>query len=257
MRRLIFLVRGLMFVGTRYQCPCCDWSLRSFVGKSNLSRTTDGYCPRCNSKARHRRDWMYLEPRLASADGLRILDIAPWWSVGRKLSGMPNVDYCGLDLDPDAPFVDVAGDLADMPVDSDSFDGVICIHVLEHVDNDRQAMQEICRVLKPGGWALVSVPILADEPTREDPSVTAPEERERLFGEKTHVRYYGMDIQDRLEAAGLRVTLEPAGDIDPDVVRKHGLRYDENIFFCEKPVVAALAEGQASAEQPAARRASL
>ena len=239
-RRAVLLARGILFVGSRYKCPCCNWSLRSFVGKSSIAKTTDGYCPRCNSKARHRRDWMYLAPRLATAaDGLRVLDIAPWWSFGRNLSRMKRVRYFGLDLDPKAPFVNVAGDLADMPLASSAFDAVICIHVLEHVDDDRQAMEEICRVLKPGGWALVTVPVLADEPTREDPSVTSPEERERLFGEKGHVRYYGMDIKDRLEAAGLTVTLEPAGNIEPSIVQKYGLRLDENIFFCEKPRAAA------------------
>jgi hypothetical protein len=96
-------------------------------------------------------------------------------------------------------------------------------------------MEEICRVLKPGGWAIVTVPLLSDEPTREDPSVTSPEEREKMFGEKGHVRFYGMDIRDRLEAAGFRVSLEPAENIDKNILRRHGLRLDENIFFCEKP----------------------
>ena len=96
-------------------------------------------------------------------------------------------------------------------------------------------MEEICRVLKPGGWAIVTVPLLSDGPTREDPSVTSPEEREKMFGEKGHVRFYGMDIRDRLEAAGFHVTLELAEGIDRNIQRKHGLRLDENIFFCAKP----------------------
>lgn len=182
---------------------------------------------------------MYLEPRLSSGrDEWRVLDIAPWYSFGRSLNRMARVRYCGLDLDGNAPFVTIEGDVSDMPTASDAFDVVICIHVLEHVDDDQRAMGEICRVLKPGGWAMVSVPVLADEPTREDPSVTDPEEREKLFGEKSHVRYYGMDIRDRLEATGLRVSLEPAGNIDADIVRKHGLRLDENLWICEKPVPA-------------------
>jgi len=237
MRRLALLGRGLIFVGLKYKCPCCNWSLRSFVDKSSVfKKTVDGYCPRCNSKARHRRDWMYLEPRISSGpEKIWILDVAPWWSFGRNLSRMKNIRYFGLDLDPEAPFVNVAGNITEIPASSAVFDAVICIHVLEHVDNDRQAMDEICRVLKPGGWAIVTVPILPDEPTREDPSVTSPDEREKMFGEKGHVRFYGMDIRNRLEAAGFRVTLEPAEHISEKVMRKNGLRLDENIFLCEKP----------------------
>ena len=148
---------------------------------------------------------------------------------------MKQVRYFGLDLDPGAPFVSVAGNVTEIPTSSAVFDAVICIHVLEHVENDRQALTEIFRVLKPGGWAIITVPILPDEPTREDPSVTSAEARQKLFGEKGHVRFYGMDIRDRLEAAGFDVTLEPAENIDKNLLRKHGLRLDENIFFCDKP----------------------
>jgi SAM-dependent methyltransferase len=169
---------------------------------------------------------------------LSVLDVAPWWSFGRNLSKAKNIQYVGVDLDPRTPFVSVAGNLTQLPIASSYFDAVICIHVLEHVDNDRQAMKEIYRVVKPGGWAIVTVPILPDEPTREDPSVTLPEEREKLFGEKGHVRFYGIDIRDRLEAAGFHVTIERADNIDESSRQKHGLRPDENIFFCEKPQLA-------------------
>lgn len=236
-RQLALFGRGVLFLGSKYQCPCCQWNLRSFVDKSSILTTTvDGYCPRCNAKARHRRDWLYLEPKLSSRiDELWLLDVAPWWSFGRNLRRMNRIRYVGLDLDYGAPFVSVAGDLGDMPLASSVFDAIICIHVLEHVDDDRRAMEEICRVLKPGGWAIITVPILPGGRTREDPSVTSPDERKKIFGERGHVRFYGMDIRDRLEAAGFHVTLEPADNIDSSVMQKHGLRLDENIFFCEKP----------------------
>lgn len=238
MKRGVLLARGLFFVGTRYHCPCCGWSLRSFVDKSSFFRkTTDSCCPRCNSKARHRRDWLYLQEKTPFFDAdLEVLEIAPWWSFGRGFSRAPNLRYSAIDLDPGAPFVSKAGDVTSIPAPSAHFDVVVCIHVLEHVDDDRKAMEEIFRVLKPGGWAFITVPLLLDEPTREDPSVTSPEDRERLFGEKGHVRYYGRDIQERLAGAGFDVMFEPASNITEDDRLRYGLRRDENIFLCTRPV---------------------
>jgi ubiquinone/menaquinone biosynthesis C-methylase UbiE len=82
-----------------------------------------------------------------------------------------------------------------------TFDAIYCSHVLEHVPDDRRAMREFCRVLKPGGWAILLVPITAQK-TFEDPTVVDPAERLRLFGQEDHVRRYGPDYIDRLTAAG-------------------------------------------------------
>lgn len=240
LRRPVLLARGLYFAGNRYHCPCCGWSLRSFVDKSSFFRkSVDSYCPRCNSKARHRRDWLFLRDRTPFFKAkLTVLEIAPWWSYGRRFSKAENLRYFAIDLNPAAPFVTVAGDVTSIPAPTCYFDVVVCIHVLEHVEDDRKAMAEIFRVLKPGGWALITVPLLLDEPTREDPSVTTPADRQRLFGEKGHVRYYGRDIEERLAAAGLEVEFEPASNIpDGDLVR-YGLRSDENIFLCRRPAAA-------------------
>ena len=117
-------------------------------------------------------------------------------------------------------------------------DLVMCVHVLEHVRNDRQAIAGIARVLRPGGRAIVSVPLQFDGPTREDPAVTDPAERRRLYGEEGHVRYYGTDIGDRLRATGLAVEYFPAADLPESLCRAHGLRRDENIFSCLKPAAA-------------------
>lgn len=236
LRRGALLGRGLLFVGMRYKCPCCGWSFRAFVDKSSLLRkTTDGCCPRCNSKARHRRNWLFLERKTPLfAQELSVLEVAPWWSFGRRLSHVANIRYFAIDIEPRAAFVSAAGDVTAIPAESCNFDVVLCIHVLEHVENDRKAIEEIHRVLKPGGWALISVPLLLDEPTREDPTVTSPEDRERLFGEKGHVRYYGRDLEDRLRSAGLKVTFEPASNIPEEERLRYGLRRDENIFLCTK-----------------------
>jgi len=236
-KRGVLLARGVFHAGTRFECPCCGWSFRNFVDKSSFFRkTTDSCCPRCNSKARHRRDWLFLRDELSFFDQVRsVLEIAPWWSFGRALSRVEKLRYSAIDINPRAAFVTSQGDVTDIPAPNAHFDAVLCIHVLEHVENDRKALEEIHRVLKPGGWALLTVPLLLDEPTREDASITSPEDRERLFGEKGHVRYYGRDLEERLRQAGFGVRFEPASEISEDTRIRYGLRRDENIWLCTRP----------------------
>ncbi len=234
---MAMLVRGLLFRGKRYRCPVCNWSLRSFTVKHGLiSASADGYCPRCNAKARHRHVWRYLQKKTnLFNENLRFLEVAPWGSFASRFSGMSNIEYIGMDLDPGYAFTTVAGDLSAAPLRDDTVDGALCIHVLEHVDDDRRAIKELFRVLKPGGWVVVSVPLLLNEETREDPSVTSAAQRKRLFGERGHVRYYGLDIIDRLEAAGFDVRFSPGDAVAADVRTRYGLRDGENIFHCTKP----------------------
>ncbi|MDH3424250.1 MAG: class I SAM-dependent methyltransferase, partial [Gemmatimonadota bacterium] len=235
-RRIAMLGRGLLFVGRAFRCPCCGWSLRGFVGEWGiLASNHDGYCPRCNAKARHRRLWIYLQEHMSLSErDLRILEVAPWWAISRRLMQAPNIRFVGMDIARQGPHVTVVGDVTRAPLASDSVDAALCTHTLEHIEDDRMALRELHRVLKPGGWAIVSVPLDLDAPTYEDSSVTDPDDREREFGERGHVRLYGLDIEDRLNEAGFSVELDRAEKI-PDATRtRFGLRDDENLFVCRK-----------------------
>ena len=247
LKQAAFLCRGIFYLGNSYWCPCCGWPNRGFLDREGVfGLNEDGYCPRCNAKARHRRDWLYLKANTnLFTDELRLLEVAPCRALARQFRRMPNLQFLGLDLDPTAVSTTVAGDVAAAPLDSEVIDAVVCIHVLEHVNDDRAALEEIFRVLRPGGWALVSVPLLSGELTREDPAITAPEDRERMFGEKDHVRYYGTDFIDRLEGAGFEVDLNPSNAIQDDEQRRYGLRFDENVFHCVKPAADVALMGKA------------
>jgi hypothetical protein len=240
LKRTMLLGRGLLFAGRTYACPCCGWSLRGFVGEWGiLASNHDGYCPRCNSKARHRRLWLYLQEATNLMDGrVRILEVAPWWAISRRLLLAPNVRYIGMDIHRHGPQVTVLGDATRIPLVPDSLDAALCIHTLEHIENDRLAMRELYRVLKPGGWAIVSVPLKRDGPTHENPTITEPADRAREFGERDHVRLYGLDIQDRLREAGFAVDLDWADRIPKETRRRFGLRDDENLFVCRKEAAA-------------------
>jgi SAM-dependent methyltransferase len=232
---VILTIRGILFVGAKYTCPCCNWRLRTFTQRGISFRARHlGYCPRCHAKARHRRIWLYLEQKtnLFSAP-LRLLHVSPEYCFSRRFIRMPNLDYLGVDLY-DFPNVRIKMDLVSTPFRSEIFDAIICIHVLEHIEEDREALRELYRVLKPGGWAVVSVPIRLDQKTYEDPTITLPEERERVFGETDHVRFYGYDLMDRLQECGLRVHLDRGDEVDLQTRRKYGLRDDESIFHCTK-----------------------
>ena len=129
-------------------------------------------------------------------------------------------------------------DITAMEAPDASFDAIYCSHVLEHVPEDRKAMREFFRVLKPGGWALIMVPVAA-HPTIEDPAVTDPAERERLYWQGDHVRLYGMDIVERLREAGFAVKVAYAGDfLSVGDCERMGLDPGEPIFDARKPLSA-------------------
>lgn len=232
---LALALRALLFVGQKYVCPCCGRKLRAFTrGGVSLRVRPLGYCPRCNSKARHRRIWLFLEHKTnLFTDRLHLLYVSPNYSFSRRFARMPNLSYVGLDYR-DRLNTHIKANPAATPLCSNTFDAIVCVHVLEHLQDDRQAIRELYRVLKPGGWAVISVPIRLDQKTFEDPTITSPAERERAFGETVHVRFYGYDLIDRLKGGGFQVRLYPGKDIEQPIREKYALRDDENIFYCSK-----------------------
>jgi SAM-dependent methyltransferase len=228
-------LRALFFVGNKYVCPCCGWKLRAFThGGTSLRVRPLGYCPRCNSKARHRRWWLFLQQKTnLFIDHIHLFHASPNYCLSRRFSTLPNIDYVGVDHN-NHRNICIKMYLPATPILSETFDAIICMHVLEHIQEDRKAIHELYRILKPGGWAGISVPIRLDQKTYEDPTITSPKERERAFGETVHVRYYGYDLVDRLEEAGFRVKMDPGKEVDQLSRQKYGLRDDENIFYCTK-----------------------
>ena len=200
----------------------------------SLSVRPNGYCPRCNSKARHRRDWLFLKEKTnLFSDSIRLLHVSPKYAISRRLTKIPAIEYVGIDLE-GRPHAPLKVDIQDIPFESNSFGAIICIHVLEHVEDDKRAIGELYRVLKPGGWALISVPIDFDRETYEDPSIVDPRERKRHFGEEQHVCAYGRDFAERLQASGFKVQLDRGADVPAETKKQYGLLEDENVFYCTK-----------------------
>ena len=228
-------VRSLAYRGSKVHCPCCDRSFRAFRAHRGRSGAK---CPGCGSLERHRLLWLYFEQRtnLLSAP-LDVLHVAPEYSFRRRLQAEPRLNYVTADLD--SPLADLQLDVTKMPLADGSFDAVVCNHVLEHVSDDRAAMREIERVLRPGGWAILLVPIEEGRTeTFEDPAITSPEDRFEQYGQEDHARVYGSDYAERLAEEGFRVSVEDFGAKLPEaLIERCGLRRNgatEEIYRCEK-----------------------
>lgn len=181
---------------------------------------------------------LYLRHRTRFfSERLSVLDIAPHPSLLRIFSALDNLDYTSADLK--SPLAMVKADICHMPFPDASFDVVLCMHVLEHVLDDRQGMREMYRVMKPGGWGILQVPIdYKRAKTFEDPSVVRPEDRERVFHQSDHVRIYGLDYRDRLISVGFIVDLVPyPTELGPNIADHYGLKKnsDRYVWVCTKP----------------------
>lgn len=134
-----------------------------------------------------------------------MLHIAPELCYMSRFESMENLEYITGDIE--SPLAKIKMDIHDIPIDDDSIDVIFCNHVLEHVDDDIKALNEMKRVLKPGGWAILQIPFFYPlrEQTYEDKSITDPIDREKAFGQDDHVRMYGKDYGSRLQSVGFEV----------------------------------------------------
>lgn len=233
-RDLRTLVNRARCFGRARYCPCCRSQCRRF-GPYGSPVRENAQCPVCGSLERHRLLGLYLHERTDLFDGQqkKLLHVAPELQLATLFRRAPGIDYLSADLAPNRAMVTM--DVTDIQYPDDTFDVIQCSHVLEHVADDRRAMREFYRILKPGGWAVLQVPIVAREKTFEDPSVIDPAERAQLFGQHDHVRIYGLDYSDRLAEAGFSVRIDSYARLmhDEELLRL-GLDRSEDVFFCQK-----------------------
>jgi len=248
-RKLRYLPDVVYNLGEGLECPFCGWHFRRFLPAGfdhpvlsekrviGAKPLLNAICPRCKSNARERLIYLYIRDRTALlSDHARLLHVAPEPQLQDVFARSPLLHYFTSDLE--APNTMFRMDLMQLPHPDGIFDVVICSHVLEHVPDDRQGMRELFRVLKPGGWAMLQVPIaLALKHTYENPAITDEEGRIREFGQRDHVRLYAMDYLDRLKTAGFSVrTFTTAKEFGEAFCGKYGLDQTEDLYICSKPV---------------------
>jgi predicted SAM-dependent methyltransferase len=229
---LAFALRGNTFTD-----PIDGKSFRMFLPYGYGKQRNNALSPSTLSLERHRLLWLYLKNEtdfFTSKERKKVLHFAPEQAFYKLFRNQKNIDYTTTDLF--SPLADVKADICDLPFDDNSYDIIFCNHVLEHIPDDTKAMQELFRVLKKGGMAILQIPQdLKREVTFADDSIIDQKERAEIFGQYDHVRIYGRDYFDKLRTIGFTVIEEDyTNKINPQLVEKYCLAKGEVIPVCFK-----------------------
>ena len=202
----LYPLLDLWYRGKGFTDPINGKSYRKFLPYGYQKQRSNVLSPGTLSLERHRLLWLYFDRETDFFDhAADVLHIAPEQAFVKRFRQLNHRSYITSDLH--SPIADVRADICNLPFSDQQFDWVVCNHVLEHIPNDKIAMQEIYRVLKPGGTAILQVPLRLDQDTFEDDRITDPKERAQVFGQYDHVRIYGKDYQNRLEQVGFTVKM--------------------------------------------------
>ncbi|MDO6603155.1 class I SAM-dependent methyltransferase [Arenibacter palladensis] len=236
--KLSYLVRPLMALsmrGDRYTDPIDGKKFKSFLPYGYEHPRENVLSPSTLSLERHRLLWLYLKNETNFfTDKLKVLHFAPEQAFYKRFRNQKNLDYTTTDLN--SPLADVKADICNLPFTENSFDVIFCNHVLEHIPDDTKAMQELYRVLKPGGWGIFQIPQdLNRADTYEDNSITDKKERAKIFGQYDHVRIYGQDYFTKLRSMGFKVEeVDYTNKLSPAEVDNYRLAKGEIIPLVSK-----------------------
>lgn len=229
------------FIGSTVHCTICGSHYREFGPYGNFGRK-NALCFHCGSLERHRLYWLYFNNKLKLLEKeISVLHFAPAKILFEKFSSLSNIKYTPCDLNTNlynyknGPEV-VKVNIESIPFEAESFDFILCSHVLEHVPNDKLAMSELFRVMKKGGAGIIQVPIdYKREFTYEDATITDPLERTKAFGQHDHLRMYGRDYKNKLEGVGFKVVEDNfVNTFSSDEQYRLGLSNSEFIYYCSK-----------------------
>ncbi len=225
----------LFYKGNKYTDPIDGKSYRKFLPYGYQVKRDNVLAPGTLSLERHRLMWLFLKNNTDFfSKPLKVLHIAPEQAFLTLFRNQKNLDYTTSDLY--SPLADVKADITNLPFPDESFDVIFCNHVLEHIPNDQQAMMELYRVMKKGGWGIFQIPQdLNRATTYEDFSITDPKDRAKHFGQYDHVRVYGRDYFDKLSAVGFQVEIiDYTQKITPELFEKFRLAKGELLPVCYK-----------------------
>jgi len=223
--------------GNQFEDPINGFTYRKLLPYGRLRPRENALAPDSMSLERHRLIWLYLKEKTNFfSNNLKFLHIAPEYCFIKIFKNQNNLEYTTADLN--SPWADIKMDIHDIPFEDNSFDAIMCNHVLEHVENDRKVMKEFYRVIKKGGWGIFQVPIDTNrKETFDDTSITDPKEREKHYWQQDHVRLYGLDYGNILSEAGFEVVEDDyINTLDPKLVKRFALPKGEIIYFCKKTV---------------------
>ncbi len=231
------MVAPLLFKGNKVECPVCEKHFSKFLSYgSDIAHRENVLCPYDLTLERHRLMWLYLKDHsnFFTQNKLNVLHIAPEQCFYGRFKKQNNLNYLTGDLV--SPLADLHFDLHEIPLEDNRFDVVFCNHVLEHVDDALRCMKELYRVMKPGGWGIMQVPQDHNrDVTFEDPSIVSPEDREKFYWQKDHVRLFGKDYPDWLRKAGFNVEeFDKESNYDATLVERYRLQKEEILYIVRK-----------------------
>ncbi|MCW3466436.1 class I SAM-dependent methyltransferase [Chitinophaga nivalis] len=238
-------MRGMYYHGNEVHCPCCNSSFSRFLPTGVNRRPAQ--CPRCRSNERDRALWLYLDrhPDFIRP-GKKLLHIGPETLFYNRFKKVKGLHYTPADkfvkmfercYPKDTLFLDIV----DMPeIPDNTYDVILCSHVLEYIREDDQAMRELFRVLKPDGIAQIQVPIKPGlKVTHEDDTITTAAERAAVFGDPGHIRFYGADYESKLLAQGFETAFTPFPQLfAPAEIKRYGLVATDDFQLAKKSVAA-------------------
>lgn len=244
---LKIFIRKIPYYGHKFYCPVCQSKTRiqkplgfNFPVIKEKQIVGAGVrlamCPICESSDRIRLLFLFFKYKTdLFKKPQKLLHFAPEPALEEIFKQQSHIDYLTADLYRENVMEKI--DITSISHPENSFDAIVCNHVLEHIPDDTRAMHELYRVLKPGGWAILQVPFSKIlDTTFEDPSIITEKERELTFGQKDHVRIYGKDYPDKLRKSGFKVQeyqwtkgSEPEFQ-DPRL----NLNPDEIVIYCTK-----------------------
>lgn len=228
----------------RYCIMCNSWvsEFSSFGDRGDLfgqyhiiggGHRKNSICPICGSLDRTRWAFYVLSKYTNIFENkCKVLHFAPESSLSERIGINSSCEYYTCDIEAGRAMYVI--DIRDIPFKDNIFDYVILNHVLEHIKDERQAISELKRVVKPGGKMILSFPICMEQKTLEGSGTESLEECHKLYGQEDHVRLYGNDFKERLEQYGLNVRIYTPGDeFNSGEAEKFGFIYDDNLIICD------------------------
>ena len=232
---LIKPIFAFFLKGNKYTDPIDGKSFRTFLPYGYENQRQNVLAPSTLSLERHRLLWLYLQQETTLfTEPHKLLHFAPEQAFLKRFKKLKNIEYTTTDLE--SPIADVKADICKLPFKDNSFDFILCNHVLEHIPDDTKAMQELYRVLTVGGIAILQIPQdLNRETTFEDDSITDPKERAKIFGQYDHLRVYGLDYFEKLRGIGFHVEeVDYTKTLSNSQIDKYRLAKGEIIPVCKK-----------------------
>lgn len=234
-RFLIKKINSVSYRGNQVKCNCCNKEFREFgsYGDREVKRV-NAVCPWCSSLERTRVLWWYLSGSNLLNNQNKILHIAPERAIEKKLQKNNSIEYLSADLNPNLAMVKM--DITNIQYNDDSFDLILCSHVISVVKQDKKALTEFLRVLKKDGVLILQEHIYTQyKETFEVFSADSDAERYKLYGAPYLQRCYGHDFENRLKDLGFKVkVINPAENLSPSEIHKFGFQNSGLLFICNK-----------------------